>query len=312
MRPIWLRELLRRPGGLYGGIVLGLTLLAAVIAPFWTPYELLAQDIPNAWQPPSPEHWLGTDRTGRDIFSWLLAGSVTTVLVAAGSVILAAIIGIVLASIGASAPRWLSDPLITLIDIMVAFPVLMIAMLLAAGFGGSLAVVVIAVGIGVGVNLARVLRPEIRRVITSDYVLAARTSGLSAVAIVRSHVLPNVSPVLVVQLSLVASVAVLAEAGLSFLGFGAPRGTPSWGQSLAESQQYIGVAPLSVLWPGLTITLVVLALTLFGDALREALDPRLRRTGRAPQAKTPSVPTGTSSAWPSAPSAAPRNGGEGL
>ena len=137
------------------------------------------------------------------------------------------------------------------------------------------------VGIGFGVNIARVTRPELRRVQQSDFVLAARASGLTTGQSLVRHLLPNVAPVFIVQLSWGMAVAVLAEAGLSYLGFGAPVTEPSWGVLLADLQRYITVHPLSVLWPGLAITLTVLALNLLGDALREATDPTLRRTSRA-------------------------------
>lgn len=277
LRARWLRELLRRPTGVFGVVVIALLLLAALVSLFWTPHPLLEQSIAHRWEGPSLQHWLGTDQIGRDTFSWLLAGSRTTVLVAAASALITGVIGIGLGALTALTPRGLAEPLIVLVDILIAFPILLIALLLAATFGGSLVVVVVAVGIGFGVNMARVTRPEIRRVDDSEFVLAARAAGVGRVQTVLRHIVPNVAPIVIVQLSLVAAISILSEASLSYLGYGAPSGTPSWGRSLADSQTYITVQPASVLWPGLAIAITVLALNLFGDALREALDPRLGR-----------------------------------
>ncbi len=279
--PAWLRELLRRPTGVFGVIVLVLLLLAATVSLFWTPYPLLEQDVADRWQGPSLEHPLGTDQIGRDTLSWLLAGSRTTVFVAFFSALAAGVIGVTLGAVGALSRRWVSEPLTVFIDILIAFPTLLIAMLIAATFGGSLLVVVVAVGIAGGVSIARVTRPEVRIINRSDYVLAARAGGVGRLRSLFTHVVPNIAPIVIVQLSLIAALSILAEAGLSYLGYGAPSGTPSWGRSLADSQRYITVQPAAVLWPGLTITLTVLGLTLLGDALREAIDPRLKRAGRA-------------------------------
>src|SRR5690606_22122875 len=135
--------------------------------------------------------------------------------------------------------------------------------------GGSLWVVILSVGIGFGVNVARVTRPELRRVLHSDFVVAGRAAGLTAWQNLWRHLIPNVAPAFIVQLSWGMAVAVLAEAGLSFLGFAAPVTEPSWGVLLSELQAYITVHPISVVWPGLAITLTVLGLNLLGDALRE-------------------------------------------
>ena len=174
-----------------------------------------------------------------------------------------------------------------LVDILIAFPVLIIAMMISAVWGGSLWVVIVSVGIGFGVNIARVTRPELRRVQRSDFIVAARAAGLTPAQSLVRHLLPNVAPVFIVQLSWSMAVAVLAEAGLSYLGFGASVADSSWGILLADLQRYIGVHPLSVLWPGLAITLTVLSLNLLGDALREATDPTLSR--RAAEVRLPEV-----------------------
>jgi len=287
MTPRWLRRLWSTPTGCFGIIVVAVIALTAIVALFWTPFDPQASDIGERWLPPSWPHLLGTDDTGRDILSLLMAGARTTVFVSVGAGIVATVVGIALAALGALTARWMRETVAVLVDILIAFPVLLIAMMISSVWGGSLWVVIWAVGIGFGVNIARVTRPELRRVQQSDFVLAARAAGLTPSQSLVRHLLPNVAPVFIVHLSWSMAVAVLAEAGLSYLGFGASVVDPSWGLLLADLQRYIGVHPLSVIWPGLTITVTVLALNLLGDGLREATDPTLRH--RAAETHTPAV-----------------------
>lgn len=287
MTPRWLGRLWGTPTGRFGIIVVVVIALTAIVALFWTPFDPQASDIGDRWLPPSWPHLLGTDDTGRDILSLLMAGARTTVFVSIGAGIVATLVGIALAALGALTARWMRETVAVLVDILIAFPVLLIAMMISSVWGGSLWVVIWAVGIGFGVNIARVTRPELRRVQQSDFVLAARAAGLTPTQSLVRHLLPNVAPVFIVQLSWSMAVAVLAEAGLSYLGFGASVVEPSWGLLLADLQRYIGVHPLSVIWPGLAITITVLALNLLGDGLREATDPTLRH--RAAEIHTPGV-----------------------
>ncbi|WJL95172.1 ABC transporter permease [Microbacterium sp. ET2] len=282
-----LRRLWALSTGRFGLVVVAVILVTAVISLVWTPFDPQQVDIPNRWASPGWPHVLGTDGTGRDILSLLIAGSRTTVVVAVGAGLVATVMGLALAALGALTRRWLREAVAVTVDILIAFPVLLIAMMISAVWGGSLWVVIWAVGIGFGVNIARVTRPELRRVLQSDFVLAGRASGLTAAQNLVRHLLPNIAPVFIVQLSWGMAVAVLAEAGLSYLGFGAPPTEPSWGLLLAELQQYLTVYPLSVLWPGLAITLTVLGLNLLGDGIRDATDPTLsRRGGSARRART--------------------------
>lgn len=269
-------RLWRQPTGRFGLIVVGVIVLTAAVSLVWTPFDPQRVDIAERWAAPGWPHVLGTDNTGRDVLSMLMAGARTTVFVAVGAGIVATIFGVLLASLGALTARWVRESVAVLVDILIAFPVLLIAMMISAVWGGSLWVVVWSVGIGFGVNIARVMRPELRRVLRSDFVVAGKASGLTPLQNLLRHLLPNVAPVFIVQLSWSMAVAVLAEAGLSYLGFGASVTEPSWGRLLADLQGFLTVYPLSVLWPGLVITITVLALNLLGDAIREATDPTLR------------------------------------
>lgn len=276
-----LPALLRTSTGSIALIILALVLLSALVSLFWTPYDPADASVSRAWQGPSIEHWLGTDGSGRDTFSRLLAGSQVTVIVALGAGVFAGAAGLLIALAGALGPRWLREPVAVGIDVLIAFPTLLLAMMLASIVGGSVTVVIVAVGIGFGVSIGRVMRAEIRQMAGADFVTAARAAGVSRTVILRRHILPNVSAVFIVQLSLSMGLAVLAEAGLSYLGFGAPPSVPSWGRMLAETQTFISVHPASVLWPGLAITLTVLSFSLLGDALRDVLDPALTSPRRA-------------------------------
>lgn len=287
MIPRWLTRLWATATGRFGLIVVALIAVTALVSSFWTPFDPQSSNIGDRWLPPSWPHLLGTDDTGRDILSLIMAGARTAVFVSVGAGVVATVIGISLAALGALTTRWVREAVAVFVDILIAFPVLLIAMMISSVWGGSLWVVIWAVGIGFGVNIARVTRPELRRVQQSDFVLAARASGLTPAQSLARHLLPNVAPVFIVQLSWSMAVAVLAEAGLSYLGFGASVVEPSWGILLADLQRYIGVHPLSVIWPGLTITVTVLALNLLGDGLREATDPTLRH--RAAELHTPAV-----------------------
>ncbi|WP_415078388.1 ABC transporter permease [Microbacterium sp.] len=277
MRRGWLRRLWALSTGRFGIVVVAAVAATAAVALWWTPFNVRHADVPNRWAPPGWPHLLGADATGRDILSLIMGGARTTVFVAVGAGVVATVLGIALAAVGALSARWVREATAVLVDILIAFPVLLIAMMISAVWGGSLWVVVWSVGIGFGVNIARVTRPELRRVLHSDFVLAGRSAGLTATQNLWRHLLPNVAPVFIVQLSWGMAIAVLAEAGLSYLGFGAPATEPSWGVLLADLQQHITVHPLSVVWPGLAITVTVLGLNLLGDALREATDPTLSR-----------------------------------
>lgn len=287
MNARWLSRLWGTATGRFGLVVVSVIAVTAIVSLFWTPFDPQSSSIGDRWLPPGWPHLLGTDDTGRDILSLIMAGARTTAFVSIGAGVVATVLGIALAALGALTARWLRETVAVFVDILIAFPVLLIAMMISSVWGGSLWVVIWAVGIGFGVNIARVTRPELRRVQQSDFVLAARASGLTSAQSLVRHLLPNVAPVFIVQLSWSMAVAVLAEAGLSYLGFGASVVEPSWGILLADLQRYIGVHPLSVIWPGLAITITVLALNLLGDGLREATDPTLRH--RAAEIHTPAV-----------------------
>ena len=262
-----------KAGGKYSLIVIGLWLLTAAISLVWTPYPLLDTDGFNVWASPSAAHPLGTDGTGADVLSWLMAGSRTNLLIALLTVIVAAAIGLMLVAAMVSRSGVLASTSVVVVDALISIPTVLIALILTVPFGASAAVVVAACGCAYGLNLARILRPSAMLAARSAYVESALWSGAGPIRVFFSHIVPNTLPVLCVQLSMSAGTSMLAEAGLTYLGVGVGAGVPSWGHSLSTSVRFISIHPTAVLWPGLVVTLVVVALILFGDALRDALDP---------------------------------------
>ncbi|MEU6650911.1 ABC transporter permease [Streptomyces sp. NPDC046900] len=259
-----------------GSVLAGLIALLAVVSLFWLPYP--ADDTSGGrLTGPGGGHLLGTDKLGRDLFTQVMTGSRIAVEAGLGSVLIAATIGIVLGVLAAFAQGWLDDTLSAFLDILIAFPTLLLAMLIVAARSATLGSAVLAIGLAQSAVVARLARILVKRVLTQDYITAARTSGTSWSRIVLGHVLPNIWPTLVVNLALQFGLAVLAEAGLSYLGLGAPPPNASWGRMLQEAQATFTTAPAGALAPGILLVLLVVGVNLIADGLRETLDPA---TGR--------------------------------
>lgn len=267
------RSVWKHSEGRFALVVMSLWLVVSLVSLIWTPYSLLDTDGYHVWAKPSAEHWLGTDGTGADVLTWLMAGSRTNLLIVILTVALAAVFGLLLVAAMVCRASALANISVVVIDALISIPTVLIALILAVPFGSSIAVVVVACGFGYGLNLARVVRPQALLASRSAYVECALWGGASGMRVLVTHILPNIVPMMLVQLSLSAGTAVLAESGLTYLGIGVPAGVPSWGHSLATSVKFINVFPLTVLWPGLVVTVVVVALNLLGDALRDAIDP---------------------------------------
>ena len=268
-----LKRIWRASFGKFVCVTLFLWIAIAAISLFWTPYSLLKTNGYEVWQKPSFAHLLGTDGTGADMLSWLMAGSRVELVIVVCTVMISALIGTVLLSIMISQYKIIRATSVMAVDALISVPTVLIALMLAVPFGANVLVIVIACGFGYGFNLARIVRPSAKLVLQSDYVNSAISQGASRRYVLLRHVLPNITPVALVQLSLSAGTVILAESGLTYLGVGVPSGVPSWGRVLATSVTLIHVNPLAVLWPGLIVTIVVVALNLLGDVLRKVLDP---------------------------------------
>ncbi|MFV0308245.1 MAG: ABC transporter permease [Desertimonas sp.] len=261
--------------GRTGLVLSSIIVVAALVSMVWTPYDPTKVVPTDRWLPVSWDHWFGTDGGGKDLFSQVLAGARTTSVVALLTVVISALIGLTLGVLSGTAPHYVGEALAHLIDIVIALPTLIRALVLVAALGGSFWTISLALGIGSGVVLARIVKGEVARVLTEDYVLAASAAGSSTLRTVVRHVLPNIAPVIIVQLSLIAALAVLAEAALSYLGL-TPVSTPSWGRMLEQLQATASVHPWAIVFPGLAVVAATLGFNLLGDGIRDAVDPRLR------------------------------------
>jgi len=264
------------PQLIIGAVLVGLVALLALVSLVWTPFDPVRADVANRLLSPSPAHWFGTDRLGRDVLSQIMAGARVTLLVGLIAVAIGALLGTPLGIWAALRGGWLDALLMRGSDLLLAFPGLLLAIIFAAAFGASTVTAAVALGIGAIPAFARVARAGALQVLASDYVLAARVANRSDFEIARDHVLPNIASNLIVQCSITFALAILAEAALSFLGLGTPPPTPSWGRMLQESQQFLGTHVNLILVPGLAIALAVLGFNLLGDGLRDVLDPRLK------------------------------------
>lgn len=269
----------RRPKAtlLIGLVLTGIIVLIALVSLFWLPYPL-ADTSGSRLEGPSTLHLLGTDRLGRDLFSQLMWGARIALIVGTCAVAIAALLGTVIGLVAAFARPWVDDTLSAGLDVVIAFPVLLLAMLVVAVQGASLWSAVLAIGLAMSAVVARLTRILARRVLQEQYITAARTSGTSVLGIVFQHVLPNIAPTLAVSLALQFGAAVLAEASLSYLGLGAPPPNASWGRMLQEAQGTVLTAPVGAIAPGIAIIALVLGVNFLADGLRDVADPTRRRS----------------------------------
>ncbi|MCR2784243.1 MULTISPECIES: ABC transporter permease [unclassified Microbacterium] len=258
-----------------GAALFGLIAVIGLVSVFWTPFAY-DDTTGDRLQPPSLEHWAGTDRLGRDLFTQLMIGARLALAVGFGSVAIAAIVGITLGLAAAIARRWVDDAISSLLDIAIAFPTLLLAMLIVAWRGASLESAILAIGLAGAAIIARLTRITATRVLAMDYVTAARTSGTGVFGIIRLHVLRNVWPTLIVPLALQFGGAVGAEASLSYLGLGSPPPNASWGRMLQEAQSTVLVAPTAAILPGILLVALIIGVNLLADGLRDVADPTSR------------------------------------
>ena len=276
-KPDFIYRALRHRAFMIGFVLTGTMIFLALLSLFWTPHSPTEIVISQKLKPPSMSHWFGTDQFGRDILSMIMAGAQTSIVVGLIAVSLGAVIGVSLGLWAAAQRGWTEDTIMRVSDLNMAFPVILIAILLTAGWGPGITNAILALGIYNISVFARQVRGAAIGMWEREFVLAARAAGKGNVAITFGHVLPNIISVIVVQATISFAIAILAEAALSYLGVGSQPPDPSWGRMLAESQKYIFFKPVIAVWPGLAIVLSVLGLNLIGDGLRDLVDPRLAR-----------------------------------
>ncbi|MFV2091855.1 MAG: ABC transporter permease [Hyphomicrobiales bacterium] len=263
------------------GAVISLFLFGvAMVALVWTPYSYIDLAIADRLQPPSWRHWFGTDHFGRDVLSMLMKGTHNSIVVALVAVGIGVAAGVPLGALAAARRGWLDEAIMRVNDFAFAFPALLSAVMITALAGPGAVNSIIAIGIFNIPVFARLTRGAALVVWQREFTMAARLAGRGAARITIDHIIPNIANVLIVQITIQFALAILAEAGLSYLGLGTQPPNPSWGKMLNEAQTMLYIAPHLVLFPGLTIALAVLGLNLLGDGLRDALDPRLRAVAR--------------------------------
>lgn len=275
-RSKFFRRLLKRRTVAVGVLILAIFVLLAALAPWIAPYSPSKLSIVNRLKPPSGNFFFGTDEFGRDIFSRTIYAGRLSLLVGVAVVTLSAIIGVTLGLLAGFFKK-LDAPIARLIDAMMAFPDILLAIALVAALGPSLATVIIALSIVYAPRLARIVRASTLVIRELPYVEAAKALGISTPHIMTRHVLRNLLSPILVQGTFLFANAMLAEAGLSFLGLGVSPEIPTWGTMIAAGRQYIGQADWMTLFPGFAIILSVLSLQMVGDGLRDILDPRLRK-----------------------------------
>ena len=261
--------------GLIGIVLVILVVLIAIFAPLLIPPEYATRmDMRARLAPPNFNHWFGTDQLGRDLFYRVMLGARTSINIAASAVLMSLIIGLPLGLISGYFGGRTDNILMRLVDTLLSFPALLLALTISAVLGPNLQNTILAIGIAFTPYLARLIRGEALRVSQMPYVEAARSSGATNTRLIVGHVLPNIMPVVIVQATISLAFAILAEAGLSFLGLGTQPPEASWGLMIQASRDYLDRAPWTALVPGTAVALTVLGLNMFGDVLRDVLDPR--------------------------------------
>jgi peptide/nickel transport system permease protein len=273
MAKLWFGYLRRDKKAMFGAVVLGTLLFGAVFAPWISPYDPNGMDF-TFMEAPSLTHLLGTDDLGRDLFSRLLMGTRISLFVGISTVAIGMLIGVVLGIMAGYYGRWIDTIIMRYVDLQWAFPNFIIAVYLVAVFGTGLANVIIAISLAYIDDFARVARSMVLTIKEEQYIAAARTLGASNSRIMWRHILPNAMAPIIVQATVSVSYAILAEAGLSFLGLGVESDTPTWGLILSDSRSFISRAWWLGVFPGLFIMVTVLSINFLGDALRDMLDVR--------------------------------------
>ena len=272
--------MIRRPFNvmMMGILIAGTLLMLSGAGLFWTPFDPTAMAISSRLQPPSWQHLLGTDHFGRDLLSMIMSGGAVTLLVALSSVLIGMGIGVPLGIMAAAKHQGrLDDSVMRMNDLIFAFPALITAVLITARFGPGVINAVIAIGLFNIPVFARITRAAALPVWQRDFILAARLAGKSTFRIGAGHVLGNIVSILLVQATIQFSLAILAEAGLSYIGLGVQPPQASWGRMLADSQTLVQLAPHTVIVPGMTILLAVLGFNLIGEGLGMRLHPNRKR-----------------------------------
>jgi peptide/nickel transport system permease protein len=270
------RLLLSNPVTMVSAVLLVAVAIIAVAAQWIAPYGVNDVDVPSALQGPSTQHWFGTDELGRDVLSRVLVAVQASMQVAVASVAFAVVVGVTVGVVAGYRGGWVDTVFMRVVDVMFAFPVLLLALAIVAILGPGITTTMLAIGVVYTPIFARVARASTLSVRVEPYVAVSRTMGTGHGYILARHVLPNIAGPLIVQTSLSLAFAILSEAALSFLGLGIQPPEPSLGRMIFDSQGFVTLAWWMAVFPGAAIFVIVLAFNLFGDGLRDVLDPKQR------------------------------------
>ncbi|MCZ8515502.1 ABC transporter permease [Paenibacillus filicis] len=259
-----------------GGCVILFYIFVAVFAPLLAPHDPYQIELANKLKPPSAEHWMGTDDKGRDVLSRLIFGTRLSLSVGFVAVFIGAFFGIILGLFAGYYGKWLDTIIMRIIDVLLAFPGILLALAIVSALGPNLINVMIAIGVFSIPMFARIVRGSTLSVKKLEYIDAIRSLGASGLRIIFVHIFPNILSPIIVQITLRLATAILSAAGLSFLGLGAQPPLPEWGAMLSNGRDFLFSVPFLALFPGLAISTLVIGFNVFGDGLRDALDPRMK------------------------------------
>jgi peptide/nickel transport system permease protein len=273
---LWLKllRLVGNPPALLGLVILLVIAFMAVFAPLIATHDINAQDLATRLQPPSAAHFLGTDELGRDVFSRIVYGARITLYIAVLTALIVAPIGLLIGTTSGYLGGWVDIVLMRVVDIFLAFPSLVLALAFVAALGPGIQNAIIAISLAAWPPIARLARAETLSIRSSDYIAAVRLQGASSLRIILSHVVPMCLPSVVVRITLNMAAIILTAAGLGFLGLGAQPPSPEWGAMLSSGREFVLTSWWIAAIPGCAILLTSLAFNLFGDGLRDILDPR--------------------------------------
>jgi peptide/nickel transport system permease protein len=272
----FIRVFLGRKVVVIGVVIIVIFLVCAAFAPYIAPYDPYKNDLRNTLDTPSSAHWLGTDNFGRDVLSRIIFGTRVSLMIGVIAVGIAAGAGMILGLIAGYFGGWRYTIIMRIMDALMAFPMLILALLITEVLGGGLRNVMIALGISLMPGYARIMCGQVLTLRENDYVLAERSIGASDLRVMARHIFPNSLAPILVMVTMMMGTTILAEAGLSYLGIGVEPRTATWGGMISNGYTYLTISPVLSFAPGVAIMLVVFAFNMVGDGLRDALDPRLR------------------------------------
>lgn len=266
-----------KPLGTIGLAIVLIMLLTGIFADWLAPYPMSKIDLFNTLAPSSAQHWLGTDQMGRDVLSRIIYGARVSVIIGLSASLLSTVVSIIIGALSALIGGVFDLVVQRFVDAFLCIPGMLILLIMMSILGNGTAQVIMVIGIPMGIGGSRIIRSAVFAIRENTYVDAGRAIGSSTWSMLIRHIIPNTMPVIIIGFSMMIGGAILMEAGMSFLGYGVSIGVPSWGNMLSrEGRIYMEIAPTLALWPGLALTLVVFGTNVFGDALRDLLDPKLK------------------------------------